>query len=87
MVYQKSLDFIDDVYKITKDFPNDEHFGLTSQYRRAAQSIALNLAEGAGDTDSQFNRLLQISQGSIKECVVCSTIANRQNYITEEINN
>ncbi len=44
-VYQKSLDFVDEVYKITKEFPNDERFGLTTQYRRAAQSIALNIAE------------------------------------------
>ena len=51
-VYQKSLDFVDEVYKITKEFPNDERFGLTTQYRRAAQSIALNIAEGAGDTDA-----------------------------------
>lgn len=51
-VYQKSLDFVDEVYKITKEFPNNERFGLTTQYRRAAQSIALNIAEGAGDTDA-----------------------------------
>ena len=86
-VYQKSLAFIDEVYEITKDFPKDERFGLTSQYRRAAHSIALNLAEGAGSSDPQFNRYLLIAQGSIKECVVCSTIATRQNYITNETNN
>lgn len=79
-VYQKSLDFIDEVYEITKHFPSEERYSLTSQYRRAAQSIALNIAEGAGDTDPQFNRFLNISQGSIKECVVCSTIAARQNF-------
>ncbi len=83
-VYQKALAFIDDVYQITKGFPVDERFGLTSQYRRAAQSIALNLAEGSGSTDPQFNRYLLIAQGSIKECVVCSTIATRQKYITNE---
>lgn len=85
-VYQKALDFIDDVYQITKQFPKEEKFGLTSQYRRAANSIALNIAEGAGDTDAQFNRFINISQGSIKECVVCSTLAVRQNFITEETN-
>lgn len=85
-VYKKSLDLIDEVYEITKDFPNDERFGLTSQYRRAAVSIALNIAEGAGDTDAQFNRFLNITQGSIKECVVCSTVATRQNFISELVN-
>lgn len=85
-VYQKALDFIDEVYKITNDFPKEESFGLSSQYRRAAKSIALNIAEGAGDTDAQFNRFLNITQGSIKECVVCSTIATRQKYISNEKN-
>lgn len=85
-VYQKALDYIDFVYETTKDFPSDERFGLTSQYRRAAQSIALNIAEGAGDTNPQFNRFLMISQGSIKECIVCSTIATRQKFISSKLN-
>jgi four helix bundle protein len=49
--------------------------------RRAATSIALNIAEGQGDTNAQFNRFLQIAQGSIKECLVCLTIAERQEFI------
>src|SRR5690606_30883378 len=83
-VYQKSLDFVDMVYEVTKEFPKDELYNLTSQFRRAAVSIALNLAEGAGDSNAQFNRFLQISLDSVKECVVCSTIAKRQQYLKEE---
>ena len=83
-VYQKSLDFVDIVYEITKQFPKSELYNLTSQFKRAAVSIALNIAEGAGDTNSQFGRFLQISMDSVKECVVCSTIAKRQKYITSE---
>ena len=83
-VYQKSLDIVDLVYEVTKEFPNSELYNLTSQYKRAAVSIALNLAEGAGDTNAQFSRFLQIALDSVKECVVCSTIAKRQNYITLE---
>ena len=83
-VYQKSLDFVDMVYEVTKEFPKDELYNLTSQFRRAAVSIALNLAEGAGDSNAQFNRFLQISLDSVKECVVCSTIAKRQKYLKEE---
>ena len=85
-VYQKSLDFIDFVYNTTKTFPNDERYGLTSQYRRAAISIALNISEGHGDTNPQFNRYLSIAWDSIKECVTCSTIAKRRNFISEETN-
>ncbi|WP_438988788.1 four helix bundle protein [Polaribacter sp.] len=82
-VYQKSLDFVDIVYNTTKQFPSEENYRLTSQFIRAATSISLNIAEGSGDTNPQFSRFLKISLGSIKECVVCVTIANNQNFITE----
>ncbi|MDE0599228.1 MAG: four helix bundle protein [Dokdonia donghaensis] len=79
IVYQKALDY---VYCVTKKFPKDELYGLTSQYKRAAASIPLNIAEGSGDTDAQFNRYLQMAWDSVKECVVCSTIARRQDFIS-----
>ncbi len=81
-VYQKALDFLDSVYVTTQSFPKNELYNLTSQFKRAAVSIALNIAEGQGDSNAQFNRFLQIAMDSVKECVVCSTIAARQNYIT-----
>ncbi|MBL85317.1 MAG: four helix bundle protein [Winogradskyella sp.] len=86
-VYNKALDFIDLVYKIADTFPNSEKFGLSSQFTRASVSIALNIAEGSSDTDKQFNRFLQMALDSVNECVVCSTIAKRQNYISEDIEN
>ena len=46
MAWQKAHSFVLAVYKETKDFPEDERFGLTSQFRRAAVSIAANIAEG-----------------------------------------
>ncbi|WP_036841282.1 four helix bundle protein [Polaribacter sp. Hel_I_88] len=84
-LYQKALDFVDSTYKVTENFPSNENFSLTSQFRRASISIALNIAEGSGDTNAQFNRFLNIANGSIKECVVCSSIAKRLNYISNEI--
>jgi len=86
-VYQKALDYIDWVYGITKHFPKDELFGLTSQFRRASQSIALNIAEGAGENKKQFVRYLTIAKGSLRECVVCTTIAKRQRFIDDETEN
>ena len=83
-VYQKALDFVDLVYETTKSFPKSELYNLTSQFKRAAVSIALNTAEGQGDTNAQFNRFLQIAIDSVKECVVCSALAARQNFITKE---
>ncbi|WP_299151537.1 four helix bundle protein [uncultured Dokdonia sp.] len=84
IVYQKALDFVDYVYCVIKKFPKDELYGLASQYKRAAASIPLNIAEGSGDTDAQFNRYLQMAWGSVKECVVCSTIARRQDFISAD---
>jgi four helix bundle protein len=84
-VYQKAIDYVDLAYKTSESFPNNERFALSSQFTRAAVSIALNIAEGSGDTNAQFNRFLQIALGSVKECVVCSTIARKQNYINQEL--
>lgn len=80
-VYQKALIFIDKVYKDTKTFAKEETYGLTSQFRGAAISIALNIAEGAGSTNREFRRYLQIAINSTKECVVCAEIAKRQSFI------
>jgi four helix bundle protein len=85
VVYQKSLDYIDFVYETSGKFPSNEIFMLTSQYVRAAQSISLNIAEGACGTNAMFKRYLNISKGSIRECIVCTTVAFRRNYITDTI--
>ena len=84
-IYQKALSFVDFVYKIARSFPKDEKYGLSAQYKRAAISIALNISEGHGDTNLQFNRYLNIARNSIKECVTCSSIARRQNFISNDV--
>jgi four helix bundle protein len=86
-VYQKALNFIDITYTLTAKFPKEELYGLTSQFNRAAVSIALNTSEGSGDTDAQFHRYLQTAADSVRECVTCSTVAVRRKYITPEENN
>ena len=85
-VYQKALDFADFAYDLTHKFPNGEKYGLISQFNRAAVSIALNTSEGSGGSDPQFNRFLQIAEGSVRECVTCTTIAFRRGFITHEEN-
>jgi len=86
-VYQLSLDIIDEVYDITSEFPKDEIYGLSSQFRRACLSISLNIAEGSGSTDKNFKRYLDIALNSLKECIVCCTVSLRRGFISEEINN
>ena len=49
-LYKKSLDYVDFVYQITKQFPTDEIYGLTSQFKRATNSISLNIGEGYGES-------------------------------------
>lgn len=64
-VYQKSLDFVDFVYEIIQKFSVDERFALSSQYRRAALSISLNIGEDQGSSDAQCNRYLDIALNSL----------------------
>ena len=83
-VWKKAIDFADFVYSITKAFPDDERFGLTSQMRRAAVSISSNIAEGASRFSRDDNaRFLEIASGSLFEVVSQSFIAARQNLLSE----
>jgi four helix bundle protein len=68
VVWQKSHELVLDVYRISRDFPREELFGLTSQIRRCAVSIPLNMAEGCGrGSDPDFARFLVIAMGSSSE--------------------
>jgi four helix bundle protein len=68
LVWQKAHEFSLEVYRATQTFPPDERFGLTAQLRRAAVSIASNIAEGCGrGSDKDFARFLSISAGSASE--------------------
>jgi four helix bundle protein len=81
MAWQKAMDVVVAVYALTRKFPKDESFGLTSQLRRAAVSISLNIAEGAGrESDAEFARFLDIALGSTYECIVALLIAHRLDY-------
>ena len=84
-VYRDSLQFAKDVYRLTKKFPRDEVFGLTSQLRRAASSVVLNIAEGSGLTKSEFKNFLRRARGSTYECIPILEIALDTKYISEEV--
>ena len=85
-VYQKSLDLVDFIYKISHQFPREEAFALTSQIRRAVVSIPSNIAEGnAKPFTKDFIKFLYIALGSANEVETQLTIALRQKYITQEI--
>lgn len=84
-VYQKSLDLSKTVYNITRTFPSDELFGLTSQLRRATYSIALNIAEGSGmRTGKDFARYLGHALGSGYEAMACLDLARAMGFMDKE---
>ena len=73
------------VYLLTKKFPNDELYGLTSQIRRASISICSNLAEGSGRTSKiDFARFIQIAYGSMMELLNQLIIAEELEYIQKD---
>jgi len=76
-VWQKSREVVLDVYQITSTFPSHEKFGLVSQLRRAAVSVAANIAEGSRrSSDIELTRFLDIADGSLAE-VECLMILSR----------
>ncbi len=83
-VYQKALEFTKFLRNVTSFFPKEETYGLVAQFRRAADSIVLNIAEGAGNSEpKEFSRFLGYSIRSGFECIGCADIAVRNGYITE----
>jgi four helix bundle protein len=85
LVWQKTMDLVTRIYALTSEFPKHELFGLTSQLRRAAISIPLNIAEGAGcDSDREFARFLDISLRSTYESVTALQISIRLEYCKKE---
>ncbi len=84
-VWQRAMDFVTEIYKISSRFPKSEQFGLTSQIRRAAISIPLNIAEGAGaGSNSEFQRFLNYALRSTYEVMSALEIAEKLGYMKVE---
>lgn len=82
IVWQKSMKLVESIYRILKNFPNNEVHCLSSQLRRSAISIPSNIAEGFGrKSKAEFNRFLYISRGSLYELQTQTEIAKRLNYV------
>src|SRR5438094_4145317 len=83
-VWQKAIDFADLVYTLTRQFPDEERFGLTNQMRRAAVSISSNIAEGSSRTSqADFGRFIEIATGSVFEVTSQAFIAKKQILLSE----
>ena len=84
IAWQKAMAMVTHVYEITKVFPDDEKFGLTSQMRRCAVSVPSNIAEGhARNSQAEFRRFLSIARGSNAELTTQLMIANNLGYLPD----
>jgi len=84
-VWQEAQAFIREVYRVTRAFPDDQKFGLTSQLRRASVSIAANIAEGNGRSSAaEYLRFVEIAYGSLMECVSHLAVAPGEDYLTQK---
>ncbi len=84
IAWQKAMNLVERVYRVTENFPKHEIYGLTSQLRRAVVSIPSNIAEGQGrSTTRDFMHFLAIANGSLKEVETQILISQRLGYVRE----
>jgi len=82
VVWQKAMDFVADVYRVTQNFPKEELYGMTSQLRRAAVSVPSNIAEGQGrQTTGEFRQFLGQARGSLLETETQILLAERLGFL------
>jgi four helix bundle protein len=83
-LWQKAIDFAGTVYTVTRQFPENERFGLTNQMRRAAVSVSSNIAEGsARHSAGDYSRFLEIANGSLFEVVSQAAVARGQLFLAD----
>ncbi len=84
-VWQRAHGLTVEIYRLTRAFPKDELYGLTSQLRRAASSIGANIAEGCGrGGDKEFAQFLQVTTGSASEVGYHLLLARDLGYLAQE---
>ena len=84
-IWQKGIEIVKDIYRITNQFPREETYGLTSQMRRSAISIPSNIVEGFKRThNKEFKQFLHISLGSLAELETLLVIVKELNYISND---
>ena len=84
-VWQISIDLVETVYRLSRDWPNHELYGLVSQVRRASVSVPANIAEGAGRRSTgEFIQFVGIARGSLAELETLLVVAGRLGYLEDE---
>ncbi len=86
-IWQKGIDFVISVYKVTRDFPKEERYGLIAQMRRAAISYPSKIAEGAArNSNQEYIRYVYIALGSLSELETQTIISGKLGYINNTEN-
>ncbi len=83
-IYHKSIEYNNWVHKAVNYFGDDSKFTLAVPFTKAAQTIALSIAEGSSRQKQQFSYYLKLSKSSIRECVVYTTIAKELGFFSDE---
>jgi four helix bundle protein len=84
-VWQGAIELVDDIYRLTRTFSADERYGLVSQLRRAAISVASNIAEGHTRSRADYRRFLEIAAGSLTEVETQLHISMRLGFIDTSV--
>jgi four helix bundle protein len=85
-VWQQAMDLAEKCYSLTRQFPKDELYGMTSQVRRSAASVAANIAEGHGrNSRGDYAKFLRVAQGSLKELETHLILAGRVGLIGDDL--
>jgi four helix bundle protein len=88
VVWQRAIEFTVSIYQLTRNFPKDEQYGLTSQMRRASVSVASNIAEGRGRLNAgEFRQFLGLAQGSVYELQTQLVVARRLEMASDRFMN
>lgn len=84
-VWQKAVEFADNIYEVTSKYPSDERFGLTNQLRRASVSVSSNIAEGSSrGSNRDYVRFIEIAYGSVMEIVSQLHVSRRRKFLKED---
>ncbi len=84
IVWQRGIDLVVRIYRMTERFPREEVYGLVTQMRRAAMSIPANIAEGsARSMPKDFAGFVSVARGSLRELDTCLVVSERLGYISE----
>lgn len=79
------MDFGEEIHTVAKTFPKEEVYNISSQIRRAADSVALNISKGAiGQSNPEFKKFIGYAIRSLAEGITCLHKAKKRNYITDE---